>query len=86
MEIEWCVQNASTGAQEALKRLQAVRPDVSVRKYACMEQCALCARRPFAVIGGSVVEAETPEGLADQLLAILDAQSSGRPCPRQAPH
>jgi|GEM_PF-2118910 len=77
VDLEWCVKNAPTGVRKAIERVRAERPAVAVRKYACVEQCGLCARRPFALVGGTVVAAETPECLAQRLLAAVDAACGG---------
>ncbi|AEJ42452.1 protein of unknown function DUF1450 [Alicyclobacillus acidocaldarius subsp. acidocaldarius Tc-4-1] len=63
--------------REAIHRVRAERPGVTVRKYACVEQCGLCARQPFALVGGAVVEAESPECLAQRLLDAVDEAMGG---------
>ncbi|ACV57424.1 YuzB family protein [Alicyclobacillus acidocaldarius] len=77
VDLEWCVKNAPTGVREAIERVRAERPGVTVRKYACVEQCGLCARGPFALVGGAVVAAERPECLAQRLLAAIDEATGG---------
>ncbi|WP_206831783.1 DUF1450 domain-containing protein [Alicyclobacillus fructus] len=75
--VEWCAKNAPAGVREAIALVRAARPDAAVRTYACVDQCALCARQPFAIVDGQVVTAPTPERLARDLVAAIDAASGG---------
>ncbi|WP_062305680.1 DUF1450 domain-containing protein [Alicyclobacillus sendaiensis] len=84
LELAWCVNNALTGVREAIERVAAERPDLMVKKYACVEQCGLCARQPFALVGGDVVTAESPASLAHRLLAAV-REAERQPGPRELP-
>ncbi|WP_067850571.1 DUF1450 domain-containing protein [Alicyclobacillus mali (ex Roth et al. 2021)] len=73
LKLEWCVKNAPTGVREAIERVRAERPEVEVRRYACVERCDLCARQPFALVEGTVVTADTAACLAQRLLGAIAA-------------
>ncbi|TDY49993.1 uncharacterized protein YuzB (UPF0349 family) [Alicyclobacillus sacchari] len=66
LSIEWCVKNERFGTREAVEK--AVDASAIRRRYACLDLCEICMRKPFAVIDNHVVTSDDATALRQALL------------------
>ncbi|WP_067625670.1 DUF1450 domain-containing protein [Alicyclobacillus acidiphilus] len=69
--IEWCVKNERFGTRQAIEQqLQSANPadaGLSTRRYACLDLCDVCARRPFVLLNNRPIEAATACELSQRI-------------------
>lgn len=66
--VEFCASNVSSYSQEVVDALENDSDlDVDVLEYGCLGYCGECYMKPFALVNGKLVQAET----ADELLAMI---------------
>lgn len=52
---------------EGLEQFEEDHPEVAVLREECLNNCELCAVRPFAYVNGKTVAAPTPEGCIERI-------------------
>jgi len=57
--VEVCSRNGVNTA--ALERFSEEHPDIAVLHEECLNNCELCALRPFAYVNGDTATGRTPE-------------------------
>jgi uncharacterized protein YuzB (UPF0349 family) len=57
--IEFCAGNMHCGTQAVMKTWES-RPDLRVIEYGCLGNCGECYRRPYALVNGEIVAADSP--------------------------
>lgn len=65
--VEFCRQNMPTGTYHVFDELKK-NPDADVIEYGCLGQCSRCARNPFVLLEGKVVEAEEARDLLKKIV------------------
>lgn len=66
--LEFCEQNLAQGSQLVIEDAE-VTDNCDVMTYSCMNECTLCAAKPFAFFEGERLVADTPQ----ELLVIVKA-------------
>lgn len=62
--VEFCQSNLSLGTDWVKDQLLLdTELDIEIVDYGCLGNCGECFLYPFALIGGEVILAETPEDL-----------------------
>lgn len=69
--IELCDYNQLTA--EHLKELDA-RPEVAVMSYDCLNRCGMCSMRPFAMVNGTRIFAETTDACVAKIGHQVDSE------------
>lgn len=73
--IEFCASNIGHGT-EALKLKLESNPEYDVIEYGCLNNCGECYLRPFAMVNGDILEADTPEELEAAIAAAIKEQEA----------
>ena len=68
-DIQFCENNFVHGTEEVVNRLQEENIDSEVE--ACLGYCGECAEKPFALVNGEFLEAESAEELYDKIIELL---------------
>jgi uncharacterized protein YuzB (UPF0349 family) len=63
--VEVCSRGAIN--TQALEQFEEEHPEVAVLREECLNNCELCAVRPFAYVNGKTVAAPTPEGCVERI-------------------
>lgn len=63
--VEVCSRNAVNSA--ALEQFEAEHPEVTVMYEECLNNCDLCALRPFAYVNGKTATAPTTQGCIERI-------------------
>ncbi|NGQ96967.1 DUF1450 domain-containing protein [Brevibacillus sp. SYP-B805] len=62
--VEFCSSNVSSYTKPVMEALEnAPDLDVDVMEYGCLGHCGECYMKPFALVNGDYVEADSPEEL-----------------------
>jgi uncharacterized protein YuzB (UPF0349 family) len=69
--IEFCVNNLTPEVLEVKKRLEQ-DPDLDVLEYGCLGNCGICAEKPYALVNGDLISAETAEELYIKIRKAVD--------------
>ncbi|MUT68533.1 YuzB family protein [Paenibacillus sp. NEAU-GSW1] len=69
--IEFCAGNMHhDGAQKLLKQFEQ-NEQYRVIEYGCLGNCGECYLRPFALVDGQIVAAETADELREKVQAAI---------------
>lgn len=69
--IEFCEQNLASGTAEIAE--QAYFQEMSdIVTYSCLNECVLCAQRPFAIFEGELVTATSVAELEQALRQLVE--------------
>lgn len=63
--VEVCSRNAVNSP--ALEQFEAEHGEVTVLYEECLNNCDLCALRPFAYVNGKTATAPTPQGCIERI-------------------
>lgn len=69
--IEFCVNNLTPELIEVKKKLEA-NYDYDVIEYGCLGNCGICAERPYALVNGEMVSADTADELLTKIEKIIE--------------
>lgn len=67
--VEFCVNNLTPEVEKAKEELEE-DPGIDVMEYSCLGNCSECYVRPYALVDGEFIAADTGPEL---LLAVRDA-------------
>jgi uncharacterized protein YuzB (UPF0349 family) len=67
--IEFCNNNMHHGTEKLMQTLE-LNKDYDVILYGCLGNCGQCLSEPFALVNGTIVEADTK----DELQVKIDVQ------------
>ena len=76
MIIRFCANNA--WALDLTRRLEKEYPRLRVRSEDCLRKCGICRERPFLVVDGEVMAADTADELHAQVAELIADQSHVR--------
>ncbi|MDQ0159443.1 DUF1450 domain-containing protein [Alkalibacillus salilacus] len=54
--------------------IESEYPDVAVLENSCLNNCGMCAMRPFALVNNRRVFGKTPEQCIDKIRKIIDEE------------
>ncbi|GLX65925.1 YuzB family protein [Paenibacillus glycanilyticus] len=64
--VEFCNGNMHHGTEDIMKQLE--RDDrLKVIEYGCLGNCGECYLKPFALVDGTIIAADTTEDLNDRI-------------------
>ncbi|MCU6709277.1 YuzB family protein [Paenibacillus sp. J5C_2022] len=75
--VEFCASNMHHGTDDIMNRLE-LGDDVEVMEYGCLGNCGECYLRPFALVDGTIVAADTVQELDEAIKQALIAQKADR--------
>jgi len=70
--VEVCSRNAVNSS--ALEQFEADHPEVTVMFEECLNNCDLCALRPFAYVNGKTATAPTPAGCIERIERFVNRE------------
>lgn len=70
--IEVCNRNAVHTS--SLEAFEAEHPDVAVLHEECLNNCELCALRPFVYVNGKTVTAPTAAGCVERIERFIERE------------
>lgn len=70
--VEVCSRNAVN--TPALEQFEAEYPEIAVMYEECLNNCELCALRPFAYVNGKTATAPTAEGCIERIKKLADRE------------
>ncbi|WP_150268903.1 YuzB family protein [Paenibacillus tepidiphilus] len=73
--IEFCASNLGSGTEQLKQKLEQ-NPEYDVVEYGCLNNCGECYLRPFAMVDGEIIAAETPEELEAAIAAYIKEQEA----------
>ncbi|WP_151737208.1 YuzB family protein ['Paenibacillus yunnanensis' Narsing Rao et al. 2020] len=73
--IEFCASNLGSGTLQLKEKLEQ-NPEYDVVEYGCLNNCGECYLRPFAMVDGEIIAAETPEELEEAIAAYIKEQEA----------
>lgn len=65
--IEFCSSNMHHGTDRVMACLEA-NPEYDVVEYGCLGNCGECYAKPYALLNGEIVAADTADELLEQIL------------------
>jgi len=71
--IEFCRSNYSWGTDKVKEKLEEDQ-ELEVIEYGCLGRCSECLLRPFALVEGEYLEADSPEQLLLNIKEKLQEQ------------
>jgi uncharacterized protein YuzB (UPF0349 family) len=69
--VEFCVNNLSDEVLEVKKKLEE-DPAIDVIEYGCLGNCGLCAQKPYALVNGEIVSADTADELLKKICEAIE--------------
>ncbi|WP_124726676.1 YuzB family protein [Staphylospora marina] len=69
--VEFCVNNLTDEVLAVKKKLEENR-EIDVLEYGCLGNCGLCAEKPYALVDGEIVSAETGDELLEKILKAIE--------------
>jgi uncharacterized protein YuzB (UPF0349 family) len=69
--VEFCVNNLSDEVLEVKKKLEE-DPSIDVIEYGCLGNCGLCAQKPYALVNGEIVTADTADELLKKIREAIE--------------
>ncbi|KUP22813.1 MULTISPECIES: YuzB family protein [Paenibacillus] len=73
--IEFCASNIGHGTGPLMNKLEQ-NPEYDVVEYGCLNNCGECYLRPFAMVDGEIIEADSPEELEQAIEAAIKEQEA----------
>ncbi|MNE52902.1 hypothetical protein D3C80_1475990 [compost metagenome] len=73
--IEFCASNIGHGTGPLKEKLE-LNPEYDVIEYGCLNNCGECYLRPFAMVDGEVIEADSPEELEEAIETAIKEQEA----------
>ncbi|MEK3882903.1 YuzB family protein [Paenibacillus sp. PL2-23] len=75
--IEFCASNMHHGTDELMQELE--RDDsVEVMEYGCLGNCGECYLKPYALVDGTIVAADSVPQLAARIREAIASQQADR--------
>ncbi|MFD0590732.1 YuzB family protein [Paenibacillus sp. GCM10027627] len=75
--IEFCASNMHHGTDDIMNRLEQ-DDSFEVIEYGCLGNCGECYLKPFALVDGEIVAADTVEQLYDTIMKALTRQQADK--------
>lgn len=75
--VEFCASNMHHGTDDIMDKLE-LDDDVEVMEYGCLGNCGECYLRPFALVDGAIVAADTVQELDAAIAQALLTQKADR--------
>ncbi|WP_379130452.1 YuzB family protein [Paenibacillus sp. sgz500958] len=73
--IEFCASNLGHGTDKLMHKLEQ-NPEYDVIEYGCLNNCGECYVKPFAMLDGEIIEADTPEELEEAINTKIKEQEA----------
>lgn len=71
--IEFCVNNLTPEVEKVKEELEQ-DPDIDVMEYGCLGNCSECYVRPYALVDGDFIAADTGPELLTAIREIIEEQ------------
>ncbi|GKU80336.1 YuzB family protein [Paenibacillus sp. L3-i20] len=75
--IEFCASNMHHGTDRIMNRLEQDE-SFEVIEYGCLGNCGECYLKPFALVEGTIVAADSVDELDELILVALKQQESDK--------
>ena len=75
--IEFCASNMHHGTDELMNKLE-LDDSVEVIEYGCLGNCGECYLKPFALVDGTIVAADSVEELTASISEAIERQRADR--------
>lgn len=75
--IEFCASNMHHGTDELMRQLERDET-VEVIEYGCLGNCGECYLKPFALVDGTIVAADSVEELTESIREAIERQQADR--------
>ncbi|MCR2806198.1 YuzB family protein [Paenibacillus soyae] len=75
--IEFCASNMHHGTDELMQELE-LDDSVDVIEYGCLGNCGECYARPYALVDGTIVGADSVEELSERIREAIKRQQADR--------
>jgi Uncharacterized protein conserved in bacteria len=75
--IEFCASNMHHGTDRIMEELEQ-DDDVEVMEYGCLGNCGECYLKPYALVDGEIVAADSVEELRVRIKEAIEAQKADR--------
>lgn len=75
--VEFCASNMHHGTDEVMNRLEN-EDFCEVMEYGCLGNCGECYLKPYALVDGAIVAADSIDELYDLIIKAIDQQQADR--------
>ncbi|MBH5319210.1 YuzB family protein [Paenibacillus sp. GSMTC-2017] len=75
--IEFCASNMHHGTDEIMDRMEQ-DDSFEVIEYGCLGNCGECYLKPFALVDGTIVAADSVTELYDRIIAAIKQQEADK--------
>lgn len=69
--VEFCINNLTDEVVAVKKKLED-DSGLDVLEYDCLRYCGICGERPYALVNGEVVKADTGENLLAKIYEAIE--------------